>query len=121
MRDGSDYRVHQVYIEENPAHRKFCEKAEEYLYSSGHSGFELDPAPQGLKPELDDPFTARLEGVPFQSKTLYGAPVQNRIKSGRAGTAMKGPNNNTAYMRNRTDISKILVLGSGPILIGQSA
>jgi len=96
IRDASDYRIHQIYIQQNAAHRNLCERAEQYPYSSGHSGFELDPAPQGLKPELDDPFTARLEGVPFQSKTLYGAPVQNRIKNGRAGTAMKGPNNNTA-------------------------
>jgi len=97
IRDASDYRIHQIYVQQNPVRRHLCERAEEYPYSSAKPGFELDPAPQGLKPEfLDDPLTARLEGVPFQSKTLHGAPVQNRIKNGRAGTAMKRPNNKTA-------------------------
>jgi REP-associated tyrosine transposase len=97
IRDASDYRIHQVYIQQNLAHKNLCERAEQYPYSSAHSGFELDAAPQGLRPEfLDDPFTARLEGVPFQSETLHGAPVQSRIKNGRTGTAMKGANNKTA-------------------------
>lgn len=69
IRDASDYRLHERYIRQNPVRKKLCERAEDYPYSSARSGFELDPAPQGLKPaSLEEPYTARLEGVPFQSK-----------------------------------------------------
>jgi len=68
IRDPHDYALHVSYIHSNPVKERFCEKPEEFPYSSAHSGFELDPAPQGLKPEsLEEPDTARLEAVPFQS------------------------------------------------------
>jgi len=68
IRDASDYRLHQVYIRQNPVRKRLCDRAEEYPYSSAHSGFVLDPAPQGLKPfDLGDDGAARLEGAPFQS------------------------------------------------------
>src|SRR5438552_11349507 len=50
IRDASDYRIHQIYIRQNPVRRGLCERAEEYAYSSAASGLDLDPAPQGLKP-----------------------------------------------------------------------
>jgi putative transposase len=69
IRDASDYRLHQVYIRQNPVRKHLCERAEEYPYSSAKPGFELDPIPQGLKPEIsEERVTARLEGVPFQPK-----------------------------------------------------
>jgi putative transposase len=69
IRDASDYRSHQVYIQQNPVRKHLCERAEEYPYSSAKPGFELDPIPQGLKPEIsEERDTARLEGVPFQTK-----------------------------------------------------
>jgi putative transposase len=69
IRDASDYRIHQVYIQQNPVRKNLCETAGEHPYSSAR-GYDLDPAPQGLKPaELDEPPTAGLEGVPFQSVT----------------------------------------------------
>jgi putative transposase len=69
IRDASDYRLHQIYIWQNPVRKRLCERAEEYSYSSARSGFDLDPAPQGLKPVTPEEHdTARLEGPPFQSK-----------------------------------------------------
>ena len=70
IRDAGDYALHVSYIHQNPVKERLCKRAEEFPYSSAHSGFELDPAPQGLKPDnIDEPDTARLEAVPFQSKT----------------------------------------------------
>ena len=69
IRNASDYRIHQIYVQRNPVRRHLCERAEEYPFSSSRAGFELDPAPQGLKPiSLDGDDAARLEGAPFQSK-----------------------------------------------------
>jgi len=69
IRDTNDYRLHQIYIQQNPIRKNLCEKAEQYRYSSSHAGFDLDPAPQGLKPgPLGGLSTARLEGAPFQIK-----------------------------------------------------
>ena len=69
IRDAGDYRIHQVYIQQNPLRKNLSESPGEYPYSSAHRGFELDAAPQGLKPISSDGHdTARLEGVPFQSK-----------------------------------------------------
>jgi len=70
IRDASDYRLHQVYIQQNPVLKHLCERAQEYPYSSAKPGFELDSIPQGLKPEIsEERDTARLEGVHFQTKT----------------------------------------------------
>ena len=69
IRDASDYALHVSYIRQNPAKERFCEHPEEFSYSSAHPGFELDPAPQGLKPGSLKRDTARLEAVPFQSST----------------------------------------------------
>jgi putative transposase len=69
IRDASDYRLHQVYIQQNAVRKHLCERAEEYPFSSAKPGFELDSIPQGLKPEIsEERDTARLEGVPFQTK-----------------------------------------------------
>ncbi len=69
IRDANDYRLHRIYIHQNPVRKNFSQKAEEYPYSSASGRFELDLVPQGLKPAFSkDPDTARLEGAPFQSK-----------------------------------------------------
>jgi putative transposase len=68
IRDANDYALHVSYIHNNPIKERFCARTGEFPYSSAHPGFELDPAPQGLKPESFEPDTARLEAVPFQSK-----------------------------------------------------
>ncbi len=70
VRDASDWAVHVSYIHNNPVKEGFCERPDEFPYSSAHAGFELDAVPQGLKPQiLGELVAARLEGVPFQSKT----------------------------------------------------
>ena len=67
IRDWNDYRVHQIYVQQNPVRKHLCKRAEDYLYSSARPGFDLDPAPQGLKPlDQAEPVMARLEGAPFQ-------------------------------------------------------
>jgi putative transposase len=38
------------YIRNNPVARHLVVEAAQYRYSSAYAGFELDPAPQGLKP-----------------------------------------------------------------------
>jgi putative transposase len=94
IRDGSDYRIHQIYIHQNPVRKHLCERAEEYRYSSARFGSELDPAPQGLKPtSLNEAGTARLEGAPFQSMPVAneadpvneGKPVENASSLNKLG------------------------------------
>src|SRR5438270_431580 len=46
IRDARDYAELILYICQNPVGARLCEVAEEFLYSSAHSRFELDPAPQ---------------------------------------------------------------------------
>ncbi|HEY6339417.1 MAG TPA: transposase [Candidatus Sulfotelmatobacter sp.] len=87
IRDASDYRLHQIYIRQNPVRKNLCERAEEYPYSSAHGRFDLDPVPQGLKPgSLEESDTARLEGVPFQ----------NKIANEKVGPVSTQPKNKTA-------------------------
>jgi len=82
IRDASDYAVHVSYIHNNPVKERFCERPDEFPYSSAHAGFELDAVPQGLKPQiLGEPVEARLEGVPCQSKTLNQAETNSTTKA----------------------------------------
>jgi putative transposase len=73
IRDASDYRIHQIYIQQNPVRGGLCERPEQYPYSSASGGFKLDPAPQGLKPGS---FEMRSVGAP------EGAPFQNTVPDG---------------------------------------
>jgi putative transposase len=52
IRDGRDYATHREYIWQNPVKRHLAEHPWEFVYSSAAPGFELDEAPQGLKPGL---------------------------------------------------------------------
>jgi putative transposase len=91
IRDANDYVMHVSYIHNNPVKERFCERPDEFPYSSAHAGFELDAVPQGLKPEiLGGPVAARLEGVPFQNKipnhvetnsAAKAVPLQNKISN----------------------------------------
>ncbi len=82
IRDASDYAKHVLYIHQNPVRERFCERPIEFPYSSAHPGFELDSVPQGLKPPtLDEPDTARLEGVPFQNKISKDVAEVEPIKA----------------------------------------
>ncbi len=101
--DANDYALHVSYIHDNPVKENFCERGEDYPYSSADPGFELDAAPQGLKPrELGEAYGAaqaasfqsvnhrapegvpthcvehgRPEAVPFQSKILIQSEPSN--------------------------------------------
>jgi putative transposase len=91
IRDASDWAVHVSYIHNNPVKERFCERADEFPYSSAHAGFELDAAPQRLKPQISgESVAARLEGVPFQNKisnqidsngAAKSAPLQSKAKT----------------------------------------
>jgi putative transposase len=48
--DAEAFRRTSEYIRNNPVVRHLVAEAAQYPYSSAHSGFDLDPAPQGLKP-----------------------------------------------------------------------
>jgi putative transposase len=48
IRDATDYAVHVGYIRQNPVEGKIVSRAEDYLYSSAHGGFELDSCPREL-------------------------------------------------------------------------
>lgn len=51
IRDANDYWKHVAYLRQNPVEARLVVLAEEYPYSSANTSFELDPCPQGLKPE----------------------------------------------------------------------
>jgi putative transposase len=51
IRDLSDYRIHLIYLENNPVKRGLCQTPEAFPYSSANGKFELDPIPQWLKPK----------------------------------------------------------------------
>jgi len=92
IRDASDYRIHQIYVQQNPVRKHLCERAEDYPYSSARPGFELDHVPQGLKPDQAEPVTARLEGAPFQSNPSCeqgGAPFQRKSDGGQGGASFE--------------------------------
>jgi len=93
IRDADDCALHVSYIHQNPVKERFCERPEECPYSSAYPGFELDPAPQGLKPEsFADPDTARLEAVPSQSKTSKNSNSEHDLAalSDTHSTSRKG-------------------------------
>lgn len=50
IRDAADYAQHRAYIHQNPVRAHLASAASEYPYSSAHAGFQLDAAPQWLKP-----------------------------------------------------------------------
>jgi len=92
VRDFGDYQQHIVYIRQNPVRKRLSERAEGYPYSSASAGIELDPIPQGLKPEsFVEPITARLEAAPFQNNgsrdVAAAAPIQNDTLHGVANAA----------------------------------
>jgi putative transposase len=70
IRDAEDYLRHISYIQWNPVRKDLCQKAEEFPYSSAHAGFELDPTPQGLKPDSTIALDGAPEGAPFQSRPV---------------------------------------------------
>ena len=68
IRDASDYRVHAIYIRQNPVRKHLCDWAEQYSYSSVSGRFELDDLPQGLKASSVGEGYGAAEAAPFQNK-----------------------------------------------------
>jgi putative transposase len=50
IRDSLEYQKYKDYIWQNPVKRFLARTPEEYPYSSANPCFQLDPAPQRLKP-----------------------------------------------------------------------
>jgi REP-associated tyrosine transposase len=78
IRDARDYAEHVVYIHQNPVRAGHCLKAEDFPYSSAHPGLELDPAPQGLKPDHLVSSYGPAEAGPFQSQVRDAEPFAVR-------------------------------------------
>jgi putative transposase len=67
VRDASDYKLHAIYIRQNPSRKHLCDRAEDYPYSSAGGRFELNALPQGLKPTISAEPDGAAEAAPFQS------------------------------------------------------
>jgi putative transposase len=95
IRDASDYALHVSYIHQNPIKERFCDDPAQFPFSSSYPGFELDPVPQGLKPDSHgEAPAARLEGVPFQSPMTEISP---KLKTNNSSeTSHEGQNRKNA-------------------------
>jgi putative transposase len=51
IRDAGDYVSHVPYIEQNPLRKRLVVGVMDYRWSSASSKYNMDPVPQGLKPE----------------------------------------------------------------------
>jgi len=51
VRDLTDFINHADYIQRNPVEAGLAAAPADYPYCSAHAGFDLDPIPQGLKPQ----------------------------------------------------------------------
>ena len=81
IRDAGDFAQHVRYIRENPVRKHLCDRAADYPYSSAHPGFELDPVPQGLKPQSIGAPDGAAKAAPFQNKPTGGAPEGAPLQS----------------------------------------
>ena len=64
IRDAADYGNHIRYVEQNPVRKLLVAEARDYRWSSVSGQYEMDKAPQGLKPrERQDNF-GTAEAVP---------------------------------------------------------
>jgi putative transposase len=101
IRDAGDYAEHVRYIHENPVKERLCERPEEFPYSSAHRGFELDPVPQGLKPNLYGHSDGAAEAAPFQNRVepvaarLEGAPLPSKTSNQIIDATQTSPLKNT--------------------------
>jgi REP-associated tyrosine transposase len=84
IRDTSDYRIHAIYVRENPVRKHLCDGAKEYPFSSASRGFELDSPPQGLKPSEEGDVIGAPEGAPFQSKAAQSHAAQSHAAQSHA-------------------------------------
>lgn len=64
VKDWGAFQKVGEYIRQNPVRRHLVLKAEEFRFSSAFPGFELDPAPQGLKPAQFEAAYGTAKAVP---------------------------------------------------------
>jgi putative transposase len=53
IRDAGDYASHVRYIEQNPIRKRLVVSAGDYRWSSASGNYNMDPTPQGLKPQKE--------------------------------------------------------------------
>ncbi len=82
IRDASDYRLHAVYVRQNPVRKHLCDAAEQYEYSSANGRFELEGVPQGLKPLEVGAAAGAAKAAPFQTK--IGPSGTRELPDGKA-------------------------------------
>jgi putative transposase len=87
IRDAEDYERHVEYIHLNPVRKHLCDKPEDYPYSSAHPGFQLDAAPQGLKPNPIAVPNCAPKAAPLQSKCQGLKPDSIKRSNGAAKAA----------------------------------
>jgi len=97
IRDLNDYERHVTYIRQNPVEAHLATAEEKYPYSSACAGFERDPCPQGLKPEILGASYGMAEShaLPFSRETWAkecgrGAFGRARLKSRRTNRLWEG-------------------------------
>jgi len=81
IRDVGDYRLHVIYLKQNPVQKGLCEVAGQYEYSSASGRYELDDVPQGLKPSRVSQAHGAAEAAPLQSKSsdlAEAAPFESK-------------------------------------------
>jgi putative transposase len=54
IRDSQDYEFHRDYVHQNPVRKGLAGSPEQFPYSSANAKFQIDPAPQGLKPLVEE-------------------------------------------------------------------
>jgi putative transposase len=62
--DAGTFKRTREYIRNNPVDRNLVSDVERYPYSSAYPGFEIDAAPQGLRPVAQVRFSGTAEAVP---------------------------------------------------------
>ena len=81
IRDANDYLSHVVYIHNNPVKEQLCEHPQDFPYSSAHPGFDLDPAPPGLKPQSTMNSDGAAKAAPLQSKVETATMLKSKVKT----------------------------------------
>jgi len=90
VRDASDYRVHAIYIRQNPVRRHLCEAPEQYPYSSASGRFELDSEPQGLKPTSFETTDGAAKAAPLQNSIDHGQSESVSVQNSPSGGSIGG-------------------------------
>jgi putative transposase len=63
VRDAAEYATFKRYIHLNPVKRGLAEAPEQYAYSSAFGETALDPAPQRLKPPMEENLSRSAEAL----------------------------------------------------------